>query len=230
MTKSARLLLVEDETDILEANAKYLSALGYEIFTATTLKEARNLMWEYPPDLLLLDIMLPDGSGLDFSTEFREYSKAPIIFLTCLDDDNSVLTGFDKGAEDYVVKPYNMKILAARITAQLKRSSRENRLISMPPLIIDRDASSVTLSGEAISFTPKELQLLCYLVDMIGREVSQAELYEAIWGGTSDTMGSAVRTTVSRIRQKLKLSESSHFDLLTTAEGGYVFLRIKYSL
>ncbi len=230
MTKAARILLVEDETDILEANSFYLEALGYQVYSAINLEEARKLMWEYPPDLALLDIMLPDGSGLDFADEFRAYSKAPIIFLTCLEDDLDVLAGFDKGAADYVIKPYNMKILAARIAAQLQKKQANSRQIALPPLFIERDTGNITLDGQLIVLSPKELQILCYFVDMQGQEISQAQLYAAIWGNNEPSkMGSTVRTAVSRLRQKLNLDASDYFALQTTVNGGYVFLRIKYA-
>ncbi len=225
-----RLLLVEDETDVLEINAKHLTALGYEVHTATTLAEARNCMWDYPPDLLLLDIMLPDGSGLDFCTEFRRNNTAPIIFLTCLDDKESVLLGLQNGAEDYVVKPYNVEILAARIAAQLRRNRQSTGQFFLPPLMLDKDTGRVSLSGKDIMLTPKEFQLLCYLAERNGQEFSGAALFQAIWKEDPETMGATVRVTVSRLRQKMSFLEDGHFEIITTSAGGYVFFRLQSAM
>ncbi len=228
--KRTRLLLVDDETDVLDINAKHLTALGYEVFTATTLAEARHRAWEHPPDLLLLDIMLPDGSGLDFCKEFRKINNAPIIFLTCLDDKESTLIGLQNGAEDYVVKPYSIEILSARITAQLRRSQQSAGQVFIPPLLLNKDTGAAMLSGREIQLTPKEFQLLCYLAERHGQEFSQATLFKDIWRGKPETMGATVRMTVHRLRQKMRFHENGFFELMTTKEGGYVFLRIQSAL
>ncbi len=225
-----RILLVEDETDVLEVNAQHLTALGYEVFSATTLEEARHRIWENPPDLLLLDIMLPDGSGLDFCTEFRRNNTAPIIFLTCLDDNEHILQGLQNGAEDYVIKPYSIEILSARIAAQLRRNKQSTGQFFLPPLLLDKDIGRVLLSGKEIQLTPKEFQILCYLAERNGQEFSQTALFKAIWKENPETMGSTVRVTISRLRQKMRFQEEGYFEIMTTSAGGYVFLRLQSAL
>ncbi len=228
--KLARLLLVEDETDVLDVNAQHLKKLGYEVFTATSLEEARCSIWEYPPDLLLLDIMLPDGSGIEFCKEFRKNNSAPVIFLTCLDDKENILEGLGSGAEDYVIKPYSIEILSARIAAQLRRSQQSTGQFSLPPLILDKDTGRVSLCGRDIPLTPKEFQLLCYLAERNGQEFSQTFLYRAIWKEAPETMGSTVKMTISRLRQKMRFQDEGYFEIMTTGAGGYVFLRLQSAL
>ncbi len=225
-----RLLLVEDETDVLDINAKHLKSLGYEVFTATTIEQARRIIWEFPPDLLLLDIMLPDGSGLDFCTEFRKTNTAPIIFLTCLDDKESTLQGLLNGAEDYVIKPYNIDILSARIAAQLRRTRQSNGQFFLPPLILNKDTGQVTLCEKDIPLTPKEFQTLCFLAERNGQEFSQSAIFKAVWQENPETMGSTVRVTVSRIRSKMRFQDDGYFEIMTTGSGGYAFLRLQSAI
>ncbi len=227
MERKSRILIVEDEVDVLEANSSYFRGIGYEVYTATTLDRARSLIWEHPPDLMILDILLPDGTGLDFCKEFRKISAAPVIYLTCLDDDGNMLKGLQSGAEDYLTKPYNIEVLAAKVSIWLRQSHASKWQLSMPPLFVERGTGCVLLSGRKISLTPKELHVLCYLIEHRGKDISQEELYASIWQAPADTIGLTVRMTVSRLRQKMNFFEDGHFDLMTTKAGGYVFLKIK---
>ncbi len=226
--KKTRILLVEDETDVLQVNQSYLAQHGYEVFCAETLREARNLLWEYPPDLILLDVLLPDGSGYNFCQEIRKTSLVPVIFLTCMGNDSNVVTGLDRGGDDYIVKPYSLSILQARITAQLRRRGVATGEIFLPPLYINLTAGTVKLYEEEINLTRKEFQLLLYMIENRGQEMSQSQIYEAVWNAPVETMGNTVRMHISRLRQKLKLDDDSAFELSPTNSQGYIFLRTYY--
>jgi len=228
MTRKVRILLVEDETDVLNINEKYLTKKGYEVLCADTLHKARNLLWEYPPDLILLDVLLPDGSGYVFCTQIRKYSNAPVIFLTCMGETDNIVNGFSLGGDDYIVKPYRFEVLEARITAQLRRRGIGNGLLELPPLFMNITSGTVILDGNEILLNRKEFQLLVYLVENRGLEISPSQIYEAVWGCSSETMGNTVKMTVSRLRQKLNLEETGCFELSTTASQGYLFLRTAY--
>jgi len=225
--KKTRILLVEDETDVLQVNKVFLEEQGYEVFGAETLREARNRLWEYPPDLILLDVLLPDGSGYDFCREIRQISLAPVIFLTCLGEDGDIVTGLKKGGDDYIVKPYNLSVLHARITAQLRRRGATTE-ISLPPLHINLTTGTAKLEGEEIDLTRKEFQLLVYLIENRGLELSQSQIYEGIWNAPPETMGNTVRMHISRLRQKLRLNDGSAFELSASGQN-YIFLRTVYS-
>ncbi|ADY55423.1 two component transcriptional regulator, winged helix family [Syntrophobotulus glycolicus DSM 8271] len=226
--KKTRILLVEDETDVLQVNRAFLEEQGYEVCCAETLREARNCLWESPPDLVLLDVLLPDGSGYDFCREIREISLVPVIFLTCMGGDGHIVTGLDRGGDDYIIKPYSFSVLQARVAAQLRRRGTVTGEISLPPLQINLTSGLVRLNGETIDLTRKEFLLLLYLVENRGQELSQAGIYEAVWSAPPETMGNTVRMHVSRLRQKLRLDEGSAFEL-SAAGQNYIFLRTVYA-
>lgn len=225
LMRKARILLVENENDIMQINKSYLEQQDYEILCAASLRAARAILWERPPDLVLLDVMLPDGSGYELCREIRRISSAPVIYVTCLGGDADIVTGLKEGGDDYIVKPYSLTVLHARIMAQLRRLGTVTGEISLPPLYINLAAGTVQLDGNAISLTRKEFQLLVYLVENRGRELSQHQIYEAVWGDSSETMGNTLRVHISRLRHKLSLDEGSAFELAPTAGQGYIFLR-----
>lgn len=228
MTEKQRILLVEDETDVQQANKQYLISQGYDVVCADTLQGARTILWELPPNLILLDVMLPDGSGLDLCREIREYSAVPIIFLSAMGEDGNVVGGLASGADDYIVKPYNMEVMGARVAAHLRRHGGSNGIIELPPLRIDLVSGNVWLNNEAIHMTPKQMKLLAYLVENRGHVLSQTRIYQDVWNASPDTMGNIVRMNISRLRKKLDLDNAdSYFDIVSNHHG-YRFLRIKY--
>lgn len=227
--KKARILLVEDETEVLAANRDYFEEKGYEVSCAETLHEARNRFWEYPPDVILLDVLLPDGSGYDFCREVRKKSSVPIIFLTCMCEDGSIVTGLELGGDDYIVKPYSLSVLHARVTAQLRRRGAGTGEIILPPLYINLTSGVVKLENETVELGRKEFQLLVYFAENRGQELAQSQIYEAVWNAPAESMGNTVRMNVSRLRQKLRINDGSAFELSATPNQGYIFMRVLYS-
>lgn len=226
--RKIHILLVEDETDVLIINKNFLLGKGYQISCAETLASARNIFLGTPPDLILLDVLLPDGSGYDFCSEIRKMSNVPIIFLTCMKEDGNVITGLEHGGDDYIIKPYNLEILHARILTQLRKIGRVTGDISLPPLYINLTSGDVKMNDTHISLSAKELRLLTYLVENRGQELSEEQIYDAVWNAPLDTMGNTVRMNISRIRQKLSLNEESSFELSYTSNHKYMFLRTQY--
>ena len=225
--QNARILLVEDERGVLDVNARFLAGKGYEVLCAETLSEARALFWESPPDLILLDVLLPDGSGYDFCREVRATSSAPVIYLSCLGEDEHIVSGLCEG-DDYMVKPYSLEVMGARVAARLRRNGTIKGRIELPPLMIDLASGNVELNGEAIALTRKEFKLLVYLVENRGRALSQAEIFRAVWEAPPETAGNAVKVNISRLRQKLRLDDASPFELCTVHGRGYMFLHVRY--
>jgi DNA-binding response OmpR family regulator len=220
------LLMVEDEADVLRVNQLHLSRQGYMIHTAQTLEEARRRLWENPPDLILLDVMLPDGSGLDFCGEIRQTSTAPIIMLTCLENVDLMVTALANGADDYITKPYNLNVLSARVSALLRRSGALRRgVIDFPPLSIDLRTGRGTMEGEDLILTQKELQLLAFFVENAGREFTSDEIYQHVWGEDATVPTNTVRVHISNLRNKLHLNQNAEFEIIRTPGKRYLFQR-----
>ena len=227
--RKPRVLLVEDETGILQVNTKHLEGQGYEVVAAQTLKAAMEAVLNQPPDIVVLDIMLPDGSGYDFCLKLRELTTAPVIFLTSLGEKDNVLQGLQRGGDDYITKPYDLDVLSARVMAQLRRSGLHGAgRVDMPPLSINLQNGIATLDGKPVSLTQKELQLLTYLVSHAGRECPSAELYEAVWGAPGNNSTHTVTTHISSIRSKLGLDMESPFEIRSTSNKSYMFLKVLY--
>jgi DNA-binding response OmpR family regulator len=196
---------------------------------AATVREARNHFWESPPDLLLLDVMLPDGSGYDLCRELREVTSVPVIYLTALGHEGAVVRGLATGADDYIAKPFSVAVLVARINALLRRSgaARVGRL-DLPPLHIDLVSGRVLLGEEPIDLTKRELHLLVYFVANAGQGATQEELLETVWGDHSGVATNTVRQHISRLRRKLRLDQSSPFELTLGPDRRYVFKQIRF--
>jgi DNA-binding response OmpR family regulator len=227
--KKIKLLLIEDEADVSEINKEYFEGKGYDVACAYNLEKARFKLEDQAPDLILLDVMLPDGNGFDFCAEIRQKTNAPIIFLTCRDENESIVKGLLKGADDYVTKPYDLNILSARVAAQLRRSGIATAgKIELPPLTVDFLSGEAILEGNHILLTQKELQLLGYFALFAGRRLSTQEIYRSAWGEMSPSAANTVKTHVANLRKKLKLDDGGWFELSSTGKNEYLFSKIRY--
>jgi DNA-binding response OmpR family regulator len=225
----ARILMIEDEAEVLSFNKEYLQGQGYEVVGVQTLELARFHLEEQLPDLILLDVMMPDGMGWDFCAEIRKKTNAPVIFLTCRDENESVVKGLLQGGDDYITKPYDLNVLGARIAAQLRRAGiMEAGKIELLPLVIDLLAGEVTLDGERISLTQKELQLLACFALYAGRRLSCREIYRRAWGGTVPGASNTIAVHVANLRKKLRLYDGSSFELKNTGKEEYIFSKVRY--
>jgi len=224
----ARILIVEDDADVRRINNEYLNSQGYETVCSPTLKDARFQLEKRSPDLIILDVMLPDGSGLDFCKELRQRTTIPVIFLTCRDENENIVQGLLLGGDDYVIKPYDLNVLGARVAAQLRRAGITTAgKIELPPLSIDLLTGEVKLSGESIRLTQKELQLLSCFILYAGQRLDCDEIFHRAWGekpGSPNT----VAVHASSIRKKLKLDEDGTFELKNVSDGKYIFSKIRY--
>lgn len=227
--EKAKLLMIEDDADVLDINREYFGGKGYEIVCAPTLEKARFYLEEHRPDLILLDVMMPDGSGFEFCSELREKTNAPIIFLTCRDENESVVKGLLKGGDDYVTKPYDLNVLCARVAAQLRRAGVMNAgRIELFPLTVDFLAGEATLDGEFIPLTQKELQLLGCFALFAGQRLSYDEIYRRAWGGSSPGAARTIAVHVANLRKKLKADGSGWFELSNSGKQEYVFSKVQY--
>jgi len=228
--RQAHILIVEDEQRVSSFNREYLEGQGYTVSVAETIHQARFLVEEQTPDLILLDVMLPDGLGFDFCAELRQKTNAPIIFLTSMDGNENIVKGLRQGGDDYIAKPYDLSILGARIAAKLRRKGIDfSGYIELPPMSIDVLSGIVILEGRQISLPPKELQLLCCLALSAGRRISGEELYRRTWSTENGDWKGIVSVNISRLRKHLGLDDGSVFEITCSKQMEYVLRKVRFT-
>ena len=207
---SQKILIIEDEPDIRKTLEYNISREGYEVISASSLSEGREKLESASFTLLLLDLMLPDGSGLDLCRELKQdksSSSMPVIILTAKDDEVDKVVGFELGADDYVTKPFSVRELILRVKAVLKRGERKSDNMEVQrqfgELKIDVDSHEVFVNDEQVSLTALEFKLLRQLVDRRGRVQSRDQLLSDVWGYSSDVTTRTVDTHIKRLREKL---------------------------
>ena len=207
---SQKILIIEDEPDIRKTLEYNISREGYEVTCASSLSEGRQKLESASFTLLLLDLMLPDGSGLDLCRELKQdksLSSMPVIILTAKDDEVDKVVGFELGADDYVTKPFSVRELILRVKAVLKRGERKSENMEVQrqfgELKIDVDSHEVFVNDDQVSLTALEFKLLHQLVDRRGRVQSRDQLLSDVWGYSSDVTTRTVDTHIKRLREKL---------------------------
>ena len=195
--------IIEDDRLLNRALKLTLQKAGYETICAHTRQEALSLMGN-KEELLLIDIGLPDGDGISLYRELRKRQNVPAIFLTARDEERDMLAAFDTGADDYVVKPFSMKVLLKRIEAVLKRNG-ETEQLCYRELILYPGRKQVFVKGQEIRLTAKEYQLLEYLMVNQGQVLTKENILEQIWGLSGQfVVENTVSVTVNRLRKKLE--------------------------
>lgn len=232
---SKRILIVEDDKNILQLETDYLEANGFDVFTATNGKDGLQLALGGKFDLIMLDIMLPFIDGMEICKQVREISNIPILLVSAKRDDIDKIKGLGLGADDYIVKPFSPSELVARVIAHINRYNRltssetENTpaatVIEINSLKIDKASRRVYVNGKEISFTNKEFDLLTYLAENPDTVFSKEELFEEIW--KYDPMGetSTVTVHVNRIRDKLFAADENNEYVNTVWGKGYRFIK-----
>lgn len=215
-----RILLVEDNEQIMQGNERMLKRRGYEVITALTLAQARIAICAQMPDLFVLDIMLPDGSGLDFMAELRKYSQTPILLLTGLTTPEDIVRGLTAGGDDYLAKPYDFGVLLARVEALLRRAQQVPEYIHKGRLRLDVTADVATLDGDDLLLSQKEFSLLLIFLQNEERFISAEYLYEKVWKQAMAGNSNTLKTTINRLREKIK---SSGYRIAWSRGEGYCF-------
>lgn len=201
------ILCVEDEPDILENNRKALEDNGYEVLTAENLDKAREILARNNPDAIVLDIMLPDGLGLDLLKELRSRgNRIPILLLTAWDKPSDVARGLSAGANDYLSKPFDYNVLLARIDAMFRNVEQIPEKIQRGVLTMDVLASQAFVNGEDMLLTKKEFALLLLFVNNEGDPMSCDYLYEKVWKAPYGNHDRTLKTHISNLRKRLKYS------------------------
>ncbi len=223
-----RILVVEDDPTIARALMVNLRARGYEALHATTGAEALAAAADRSPDVVLLDLGLPDIDGLTVIDGIRGWSQVPIIVVSARHEAESKIEALDRGADDFVTKPFSLGELLARLRAALRRSGGEE---SQPivhtedgHLCIDLAAKTVTRAGEKVHLTPHEWGVLEVLVRHAGGLVSQSDLLQQVWGPSYGKETNYLRVYISQLRQKLEEDSSAPVHLITELGMGYRFV------
>lgn len=209
MASEATVLVVEDDAALQRSLVMTLKAAGYAVAGAETLAEARRMRAHYRPHLVLLDLGLPDGDGLDFIAEVRRDGLTPIVVLTSRDAEALKVRALDGGADDYVTKPFGLDELLARVRAALRhavQSGGSRPVVQTGALAIDLGARVVKRDGREIDLSPKEFELLALLASRLGKVVRHQELLKAVWGSERSDI-QYLRVYIGQLRAKLEAND-----------------------
>ncbi|MBO5279385.1 MAG: response regulator transcription factor [Lachnospiraceae bacterium] len=203
MGKPVKIMIVEDDHALNNGIALSLGGTDIQTVLAFTLEQAEKLLNE-GVDLIILDINLPDGSGLDFCRKLRKTSKVPIIFLTANDMEVDIVTGLETGADDYITKPFSLMVLRARVNAVLRRKLPAEQMFEQGGFSFDFDRMIFLTEGQSVGLSKTEQKLLKLLVQNIGNTLSRELLIDRIWSdGAEYVEENALSVTVRRLREKL---------------------------
>ena len=221
-----RILVVDDEPNILATIAPLLRARGYDVLTAMTGHAALESVQREAPDLVILDLGLPDLDGVVVTSQIRESRSTPILVLSARGAENDKVRALDAGADDYVTKPFGTEELLARIRVALRR-------IEPPPpsepivrgtLMIDRERFRVTIGGKDVRLTPKEFELLSFMAQRPGRVLTHRAILRAIWGPQAVDQPEHLRVLIGSLRKKIEPNPSTPEYILTEPWVGYRFM------
>jgi two-component system, OmpR family, response regulator RegX3 len=214
-----RILIVEDEEGISAPLSSHLARECFDPIIAVTVEEARGSFLADPPDLVLLDVMLPDGDGRDLCRELRATSDIPIVMLTARGEDVDKIVGLELGADDYVVKPFSAGELVARIRAILRRGPRNaRRVITVGDIRLDSDARTVTRRGDPVTLAAREFDLLARLMADAGRVVRREQIMDEVWDAHWFGSTKSLDVHIAWLRKKLE-DDPAQPRYITTIRG-----------
>ena len=217
-----RVLVVDDEPQILRALRTSLHGAGYDVETAETAEQALTALAANPPDAVVLDLVLPDGSGTEVTRELRTWSSAPVIVLSVVGDEAEKVAALDAGADDYVTKPFSIEELLARLRAALRRADAPAEpVVELGDLRIDLEKRAVSVGGEPVQLTPHEFALLRVLARNPGKLLTHAALLREVWGRGYGDESHYLHVYVSQLRRKLEADPARPRYILTEPGAGY---------
>jgi DNA-binding response OmpR family regulator len=220
MGMNALILLVEDNEQILFGNERMLKRRGYDVMTALTLREAKERIETAMPDAIVLDIMLPDGSGLDFMRELRVSSNVPVLLLTGLTTPEDIVRGLTEGGDDYLTKPYDFGVFMARVEALLRRAGRLSEVMQKGRIKLDILSLQAFVNGEDLLLSQKEFALLLLFTQNEEKVIPAEVLSERVWKLPFTGNTQAIKSAISRLRKKL---EGSGYTISSLRNEGYLF-------
>jgi len=227
MESKAKLLLVDDDTALLKTLHMYFTRAGYETSSASSGTEGLRELYRFHPDLVILDIMMPQMDGWETCRRIREMSNVPIIILTARIQETDRIIGLRLGADDYIGKPFSVKELEARVEAVLRRSKQTRDgveghvLYITEDLVIDAERWEVLRNGQHVELTAIELRLLFYLAENAGRVLSHRQILEQVWGPEYVNNTDYVKLFIWRLRNKIEVDPAEPRYILTERGIGY---------
>lgn len=220
-----RILVIDDEPQITRVLRTTLSSHGYEIRVANDAEAALDVVSDWPPELIITDLSMPNMSGIELTRKVREKSAVPIIVLSVRGEERSKIEALDAGADDYVTKPFNMNELLARVRANLRRFSApepEARDLEVGDFRVDLGGHRVFVRGEEVRLTPKEFDLLAYFARHPDKVITHAVLLRSVWGPQSANQNEYLRVFIGQLRKKLEAGTDKRY-ILTEPWVGYRF-------
>ena len=230
MSDKPRILVVDDEPQITRVLRRSLAAHGYDVRTASDGVVALQAFGDWPPDLVITDLSMANVDGLQLCRNLRAISQFPIIVLSVRGDQTTKVQALDAGADDYVTKPFGMDELLARIRAALRRAGAEKPDEEVSPVLdvgdfrLDLEKRSVIVKGLEVRLTPKEYDLMVYLVSHPGKVLTHRTLLTAVWGGESVEQTEYLRVFIGQLRKKIEPNPATPQYIVTDPWIGYRFL------
>ncbi len=223
--KTAKILLVDDEAQILRVLRTSLATQGYELKTAANGVEALTVVQEWEPDLVITDLAMPQMDGVTLCREIRGFSQVPILVLSIRNQDAVKIGALDAGADDYITKPFSIQELMARVRAQLRRqeatAGEPQPVMTLGDFVIDIPQHRVTVRGREVHLTPKQFELLVCLAEHAGQVMTHRALLHAVWGANTD-QPEYLRVHIGQLRKKIELNEEPKY-IVTEPWIGYRF-------
>lgn len=225
--EGARILVIDDESQIRKLLRVALTAYGYEVKETNCGQDGLREAAVYRPDLIILDLGLPDINGLEVLRQFREWSKTPVVILSVKEQEQDKITALDTGADDYVTKPFSMGELLARVRTALRHSyigNGENHILVFNDLEVDIVHRRVKISGNEVKLTPTEYDILKNLAVNSGKVLTHRQLLTTIWGKAYENDTHYLRVYVGQLRKKIEIDPSRPKHILTESGVGYRLL------
>ena len=224
----AEILLIDDDREVLEINRKYLTGEGFTVYTADSPSKGIAYANKLSPDCILLDVMLPDMDGYEVCRRIRSFSAVPVLFLTGRGTEDDKIDGLTSGGDDYIVKPYSLRELKARIDVILRRMNQlhaasESHILTFGSLSIDRVAHKAFFQGTDLNLANREYEVLLYLAEHPDREVTFEELGTALFGSYQENDRRSVMVNVSRLRKRFEGNYELENRIETVWSRGYRF-------
>ena len=223
MSDGARILVIDDEKQIRRMLKTALTGFGYDISEASSGQEGLNQTSIFHPDLIVLDLGLPDFDGVEVVRRLREWTQIPIIILSVREQESDKIRALDAGADDYITKPFGMGELLARIRVALRHAAKteDEPVLTFGELTVDLAHRRVTLKGDEVKLTPTEYEILKHLAGHAGKVVTHGQLLKTIWGPNCQEETHYLRIYIGQLRRKIEADPSQPSYILTESGVGY---------
>lgn len=223
MNNAARILIIEDELQIRKLLKVSLNAHGYDLEEAANGKDGVNRAATFKPDLLIIDLGLPDIDGKEVVKQIREWSETPIIILTARDQEQEKIEALDSGADDYMTKPFGVGELLARMRVCLRRAAtvEQQPVLACGGLVVDLQQRRVTVEGDEVKLTPTEYEIIKMMMQHAGKVITHKQLLKAVWGNAYQQDTHYIRVYIAQLRRKIEQNPTQPRYIITESGVGY---------